>query len=63
MKTYLCLITVREGEVPHLRHVDSQHDDAISTALVPVLAEWDQVHRVEVLDGERLVFAADLPKT
>ncbi|MFK0300384.1 hypothetical protein ACIQTU_14330 [Brevundimonas sp. NPDC090276] len=62
MKTYLCLITVREGEVPHLRHMDSPHDDGISASLAPVLAEWHQVHRVEVLDGDRLVFVADRPK-
>lgn len=61
MKTYLCLITVREGEVPRLRHVDSPHDDAISASLAPVLAEWSRVHRVEVLDGDRMVFVAETP--
>lgn len=61
MKTYLCLITVRKGEVPRLRHVDSPHDDEISASLVPVLAEWVGVHRVEVMDGDRLAFVSDTP--
>ncbi|MNH55844.1 hypothetical protein D3C87_425490 [compost metagenome] len=61
MKTYLCLITVREGEVPRLRHVDSPHEDAISASLIPVLTEWSRVHRVEVMDGDRMVFVAETP--
>ena len=56
MKTYLCLITVREGEVPQLRHLDCPHEDDIPVFLAPALSEWARVHRVEVLDGERLVF-------
>jgi len=56
MTTYLCLITVREGQVPQIRHVDCPREDEISACLTPVLAEWPQVHRVEVLDGDRLVF-------
>lgn len=59
MKTYLCLITVREGEVPQLRHLDCPHDDEISVFLAPALAEWTRVHRVEVLDGDRQVFVIE----
>ena len=59
MTTYLCLITVREGQVPQLRHIDCLDDGEISRFLAPVLAEWPQVHRVEVLDGDQLVFVMD----
>lgn len=62
MKTYLCLITVREGQVPQLRHIDCDHDDDIATALRSALVEWEGVHRVEVLDGERLAFVLEAPQ-
>lgn len=59
MTTYLCLITVREGQVPQLRHINCLDDGEISQFLAPVLAEWPQVHRVEVLDGDHLVFVME----
>lgn len=61
MTTYLCLITVREGQVPHLRHIDCLTEGEISQFLAPVLAEWPQVHRVEVLDGDHLAFVMEAP--
>lgn len=55
MTAYLCLVTTRPGQVPQLRHIDCDHDDAVEAALPAVLAEWPAVHQVEVLDGDRPV--------
>lgn len=59
LKAYICLITVRAGEVPRLRHIECDDDHAISASLAPLLAEWPQVHWIEVFDDDRLAFAAD----
>lgn len=61
LKAYICLITVRAGQVPHLRHIECADDDAIPKSLTPLLTEWPQVHRIEVFDDDRLAFAADAP--
>ena len=55
MKSYLCLVTTRPGQVPQLRHIDCEHDDQVERALAVVLAEWGAVHMVEVMDGDRQV--------
>ncbi len=59
MKSYLCLVTTRPGQVPHLRHIDCEHDDQVQAALGVVLAEWSSIHMIEVLDGDRLVLTLD----
>lgn len=66
MNTYLCLITVRAGQVPQLRHIDCGDSGEVAQSLAVVLAEWPQVHRVEVFDGDRLLLCwdkADMPIT
>lgn len=55
MKAYICLITIREGEVPQLRYVESPSPDALPAALAPVLAEWDSVSLIEVFEEDTLV--------
>lgn len=55
MKAYICLITVREGDVPQLRYIESLSPDQIPVTLKPVLAEWPAVSLVEVFEGETLV--------
>lgn len=55
MTSYLCLVTTRPGQVPHLRLLECEHDHQVADALGAILGEWDGVHQVEVFDGERLV--------
>lgn len=55
MTSYLCLVTTRPGQVPHLRHLECEHDHQVEAALPSILGEWDSVHQIEVFDGERLV--------
>ena len=55
MTSYLCLVTTRPGQVPHLRHLECEQDHQVEAALPSILGEWDSVHQIEVFDGERLV--------
>lgn len=63
MTSYLCLVTTRAGQVPQLRHLECEHDHQVADALAGILSEWDNVHQVEVFDGERLVLTlpGDVP--
>lgn len=58
MSSYLCFIYVRPNSVPELRALPCDRDDDLEPCLVQVLREWVRPHRVEVMEGARVVIRA-----
>ncbi|RZJ45204.1 MAG: hypothetical protein EON87_08085 [Brevundimonas sp.] len=57
MPTYFCFIYASPDAVPELRVLDCEGDDQVAKRVAATLGEWPQAYRVEVTNGDRLVFA------